>query len=474
LFGPYNHKLANSSGKVELLKPDAPVLTPGPDFGSVPYILVDEVDYSDAAPWPAYADGFGASLQRIDVTAYGNDPINWAAAAPSAAKPFGGGQPPLITQQPLGQTVVGGADVSFTVGASGTAPLAYQWRFDGISLTNATNATLLVSNVQLGQDGDYDAVVMNPAGVATSIVARLSLVLPAYIAQQPQGRTVPTNANVTFSVSALGTGSVAYQWRFNGADIPGATSAAFNIPSAQLVNDGTYTVVVTDAVGSVASQPAVLHVFIRPVITLQPLSQSVVPGGTAVFSAGASGTFPLTYRWRQGSKILTNFMLNQNLSFLTLPNVSMSSTGSYGVIVTNLGGSAQSVLATLSMTPDADGDGLPDWFELLYGLNPNAANLDPDGDGMSNLQEYIAGTDPLDGQSYLKVNVAAAPGGVQVWFAAVSNRTYTVQYNDSAAGGTWLRLKDVPARETNRVETVPDSGPGVTNRFYRLVTPVLP
>jgi hypothetical protein len=166
--------------------------------------------------------------------------------------------------------------------------------------------------------------------------------------------------------------------------------------------------------------------------------------------------------------------LNQNLSFLTLPNVSMSSTGSYGVIVTNFGGSAQSVLVTLSLSPDSDGDGLPDWFELLYGLNPNNANLDPDGDGMTNLQEYIAGTDPLDGQSYLKVNVDAAPGGVQVWFAAVSNRTYTVQYNDSAAGGTWLRLKDLPARQTNRVETVLDVGPGVTNRFYRLVTPVLP
>ncbi len=474
LFGPYNHKLANSSGKVELLKPDAPVLTPGPDFGTVPYILVDEVDYSDSAPWPAFADGFGASLQRIDVTAYGNDPINWAAAAPSAAKPFGGGQPPLITQQPIGQTVVGGANASFTAGASGTEPLTYQWRFGGINLASATNPTLLLTNVQLGQDGDYDAVVMNSAGVATSLVARLSLVFPAYLAQQPQGKVVPTNANVTFSVSAIGTGSVAYQWRFNGADIAGATSSAYNIPSAQLVNDGIYTVVITDAIGSIMSQPAVLHVFIRPVITLQPLSQSVVPGGTAVFSAGASGTFPLSYRWRQGSKTLTNLVLNQNLSFLTLRNVSMSSTGSYSVIVTNLGGSAQSVLATLALTPDSDGDGLPDWFELLYGLNPNSSNFDPDGDGMTNLQEYIAGTDPLDGQSYLKVNVGSVPGGVQVWFAAVSNRTYTVQYNDSAAGGTWLKLKDVPARETNRVETVLDVGPGLTNRFYRLATPVLP
>src|SRR5258708_16931510 len=106
--------------------------------------------------------------------AYGNDPINWAAAAPSVAKPFGGGQPPLITQQPLGQTVVGGADVSFTVGASGTAPLAYQWRFDGISLANGTNATLLVSNTQLGPDGDYDALVMNPPRSTPRILPPLS------------------------------------------------------------------------------------------------------------------------------------------------------------------------------------------------------------------------------------------------------------------------------------------------------------
>jgi hypothetical protein len=80
LLGPYTGKLNNGSGSVELYRPDPPQALPGPEFGFVPYILVDRVKYSDRAPWPS-ADGSGPSLQRMDVAAYGNDPTNWFASS---------------------------------------------------------------------------------------------------------------------------------------------------------------------------------------------------------------------------------------------------------------------------------------------------------------------------------------------------------------------------------------------------------
>jgi len=78
LVGPYNGKLDNGGEGVKLQKPDAPQTN-----GSVPFVLVDYVAYSDRAPWPTNADSFGASLQRIHAMGYANDPTNWLAAAPS-------------------------------------------------------------------------------------------------------------------------------------------------------------------------------------------------------------------------------------------------------------------------------------------------------------------------------------------------------------------------------------------------------
>ena len=83
LVGPYSGKLNNGGERVELLMPDPPQTLPGPDFGLVPYVLVERVAYSDAAPWPAQPDGLGQSLTRASPSAFGNDVSNWFAASPS-------------------------------------------------------------------------------------------------------------------------------------------------------------------------------------------------------------------------------------------------------------------------------------------------------------------------------------------------------------------------------------------------------
>jgi len=87
LLGPYSGALNNAGESVELWRPDAPQTLPHPDAGFVPQILVERVTYSDLTPWPTNADGFGPSLQRIVAANYGNDPVNWRAALPTAGTP---------------------------------------------------------------------------------------------------------------------------------------------------------------------------------------------------------------------------------------------------------------------------------------------------------------------------------------------------------------------------------------------------
>ncbi|HWI59505.1 MAG TPA: hypothetical protein VNZ22_19915, partial [Bacillota bacterium] len=86
LFGPYSGRLSNSGENLDLYRPDVPQAAPHPDAGFVPYILVESINYLAAAPWPAGADGTGASLQRNVAANYGNDPANWLVAAPTAGR----------------------------------------------------------------------------------------------------------------------------------------------------------------------------------------------------------------------------------------------------------------------------------------------------------------------------------------------------------------------------------------------------
>jgi hypothetical protein len=85
VLGPFRGRLSNQGEAIELFRPDAPQTTPE-DFGFVPSILVDRVDYRPSAPWPSGAAGGGDSLQRRMALEYGNDPVNWRALPPSAGQ----------------------------------------------------------------------------------------------------------------------------------------------------------------------------------------------------------------------------------------------------------------------------------------------------------------------------------------------------------------------------------------------------
>lgn len=404
--------------------------------------------------------------------------------------------PPLILVHPQPATALRDQTAAFSVTAGGAPPFAYQWLFNGLPLPEKTNNTLLISPVRAADAGNYSVTVFNTAGSLQSSNALLTVLIPATITQHPGRATnrltvTATNpvayapASSTFNVSAVGNGPLTYQWQFNGVNLPGANGSSLTVSNVTPASAGDYTVMVTDSIGPAISQPGVLTVFVDPIIVVNPVSQSGPAGSTVTLSATIIGyPPPFGYEWRKGSTPLSSNTSSDTITFfstnLFVVNAANTSTGQYRVVVRNVAkpNGTPGTFATVLLAADADGDGIPDEWEALYSANITNlnANADTDGDGMKNWEEYVAGTNPTNALSYLKVeSIGASASGnlaVQLEFNAVSNRTYTVQYSTSTDGGSWAPVSDIAAASTNRSVRVMDYRPiGAPPRYYRLVSP---
>ena len=262
---------------------------------------------------------------------------------------------PSIAVPPADQTSFDGDAVSFSVTASGTAPLSYFWQRDGINLAGETSATLNLTATLALNGSKFSVIVTNKKGTITSSQATLSVFAkPAAptIVSQPTSSTVTSPASAVFGVVATGTAPLAYQWQRNGIAVAGAASATYTTPPTTIFDSGSvFTLVVSNSVGSVASNQALLTVSaapIAPTITIQPADQSVTQGQMASFSVASSGTAPMTYQWRRGGLNITG----ANTSAYTTPATTTSADNGarFDVVVSNSVSSATSRAAILTVT----------------------------------------------------------------------------------------------------------------------------
>lgn len=169
--------------------------------------------------------------------------------------------PPSILAQPQDETVATASNATFLVNATGSPILQYQWSFNGTNLDGATNAFLLLPNVQPGQAGTYSIQITNAFGTVTSSNAVLTVEppIPPVVITQPSDESVAQGGLGFFSVIVTGT-PPSYQWTFNGDAIADATNSSLVLFNVQPSNAGVYAVAITNAGGWTVSSNAALTV----------------------------------------------------------------------------------------------------------------------------------------------------------------------------------------------------------------------
>lgn len=167
---------------------------------------------------------------------------------------------PGIARQPESLARLAGGEATFSVLATGTAPLSYQWRFNGTALVGATGSALQIQPVANANAGAYDVIITNSFGSITSAVALLNLGVPPAILTHPRSQIVNVGSNVTLQVVATGSPPPTIQWRRNGIELPGQTNAVLLLPAVSAVHEGTYEAAANAAGNTVFTAGAVLTV----------------------------------------------------------------------------------------------------------------------------------------------------------------------------------------------------------------------
>ena len=250
--------------------------------GAVAFSYVQAID--TAAKLPIYNLPIPSTVQAVDRLDqnlwYFNSVSNNIGSVPMVLI-----KAPSIVQQPgTNIVVVAGNELDIPVRATGLSPLGYQWYFNNVAITGATDNGFTNANPQYFQSGSYFEIVSNAFGMATSTVAQVSILPLLYITNQPSIISVLANSNATMTVGAFGTAPISYQWSFDGAAVDGATNSTLTVSNAQSPNEGYYQVTLANNVGTFTSQPIFLRVLPSGVVIVSNPAPLSVPAGNQLCS----------------------------------------------------------------------------------------------------------------------------------------------------------------------------------------------
>ena len=338
--------------------------------------------------------------------------------------------------QPANQAVTIGGAASFSVTASGTPPLSYQWNFNTTNIMGATNATLILTNVQMSQAGHYAVAVTNLYGSVTSSNAVLAVGTSPTIITQPAGQSFALGCDATFNVHAEGTKPLSYQWEFDGANLVGDTNTSLTLANVQTSNFGSYSVVVANLFGSVTSSPALLA-----------LGHPPMAGADTIYRFAAGGV-------RANVNVLLANDTDADGNDLTIIGVSPNSAGSGTVGLTN---------NWVYYTPPADSTNSSTFDTFTYILSDGHCGTDI---GAVTVQIRADNPQPV---TFAIAN--PGDGSVRLTFDGIPDYAYRLEYTADLFNPNWQTLATQTADGFGVCQFEDRSLTNAPVRFYRAVWP---
>ncbi len=394
--------------------------------------------------------------------------------------------PPTITQQPQSTTNCAGGTATFSITATGDAPLSYQWQTNSVNLVNGgdfsgvTSNVLTVSPVSATDAGSYRCIVTNAAGSVTSSNATLTVnALPALYTVGGGGSYCSGGSGVTLTLSSSESG-VTYYLQLGGsntgATLPG-TGSGLNFTGVTAA--GTYGILASNTATSCTQlMSGTVTVTVNPRPTSVVSGSAVINnGGTTIIQAALTGTGPWNLTWSDGT--------NQNgvASSPAQRSVSPSATTTYTV-------TALSDANCTAEAGDRTGSAVVtvlvgfEWWQWQYFNCTNCPaadpNADPDGDGQNNMAEFLSGTDPTNSASALRITSAVQQTtDVVITWTTAGGHTNAVQATagDANGGYTTNNFEDITVWPHIIIDGSGDAttnyvdGGGATNspsRYYRI------
>ncbi|MGZ5528491.1 MAG: beta strand repeat-containing protein, partial [Limisphaerales bacterium] len=220
-----------------------------------------------------------------------------------------------------------GQAATFSTIASGTGPLSYVWKKDGVVQSNATNA-LTIAAVRSTDAGTYTVEV---TGTCTSVTNVATLTVNENTAATSLSDLVLCpGQTATFTTTVSGTGPFGFVWKKDGVVLVGETTNTISVASVTAANGGIYTVEVAGVCNSVTNNATLT---VNQNVSATALSDVVVcENQLATFSTSASGTGPLAYVWKKDGTVLSG----QTNSSISIASAQVANAGTYTVEVTGL------------------------------------------------------------------------------------------------------------------------------------------
>jgi hypothetical protein len=249
-----------------------------------------------------------------------------------------------------------------------------QWYHDGVPIPGGTNINVVVDSLRWFDAGLYYCEVDHYCGLSRSDTIEVIVnFTPVFYDEPPQLNEFCEGDMLSFSVDAGGTRPITFQWYKDGVIIPGETDTLFEINTLDPTDAGAYTCVANNVCGTRTTHDALVVITQLPVITNQPLSQTVCEGDSVSFYVGSQVSWPHCFAWYKNGIEIPGAVTET----LTFNPVTLSDAGFYTVRVRNLCGSVYSNVLWLAVMPKPQVDLGPDTTIIVgtpFTLDPGPAD----------------------------------------------------------------------------------------------------